>query len=89
MRYELKTLPGVAEVASIGGMVKEYQVLLDPTRLAAFGVTHAQVVEAIRRANQEAGGSVLELGEAEYMVRASGYLRTIGDFRAIPLKVAD
>jgi Cu(I)/Ag(I) efflux system membrane protein CusA/SilA len=88
LRYELKTLPGVAEVASIGGMVKEYQVLLDPTRLAAFGVTHTQAVDAIRRANQEAGGSVLELGEAEYMVRASGYLRTVDDFRAIPLKVA-
>lgn len=88
LRYELKTLPGVAEVASIGGMVKEYQVLLDPTRLAALGITHAQTVEAIRRANQEAGGSVLEMGGAEYMVRASGYLRTPDDFRAIPLKVA-
>jgi len=88
LRYELKTLPGVAEVASMGGMVKEYQVLLDPTRLAAFGVTHTQAVDAIRRANQEAGGSVLELGEAEYMVRASGYLRSVDDFRAIPLKVA-
>ncbi|MFS0738983.1 efflux RND transporter permease subunit [Sphingomonas sp. 1P06PA] len=88
LRYELKTLPGVAEVASIGGMVKQYQVLLDPTRLAAFGITHAQAVEAIRRANQEAGGSVLELGEAEYMVRASGYLKTISDFQAIPLRVA-
>ncbi len=88
LRYELKTLPGVAEVASIGGMVKEYQVLLDPTRLAAFGVTPTQAVDAIRRANQEAGGSVLELGEAEYMVRASGYLRSVDDFRAIPLKVA-
>ena len=88
LRYELKTLPGVAEVASIGGMVKQYQVLLDPTKLAAFGVTHTQVVDAIRRANQEAGGSVLELGEAEYMVRASGYLRGADDFRAIPLKVA-
>jgi Cu(I)/Ag(I) efflux system membrane protein CusA/SilA len=88
LRYELKTLPGVAEVASIGGMVKQYQVLLDPTKLAAFSVTHAQVVDAIRRANQEAGGSVLEMGEAEYMVRASGYLKTDADFRAIPLKVA-
>ena len=88
LRYELKTLPGVAEVASIGGMVKQYQVLLDPTRLAAFGVTHAQAVDAIRRANQEAGGSVLEMAGAEYMVRASGYLRTVDDFRAIPLRVA-
>ena len=88
LRYELKSLPGVAEVASVGGMVKQYQVLLDPTRLAAFGITHAQAVDAIRRANQEAGGSVLEMAGAEYMVRASGYLRTIDDFRAIPLRVA-
>ena len=88
LRYELKSLPGVAEVASVGGMVKQYQVLLDPTRLAAFGITHAQAVDAIRRANQEAGGSVLEMAGAEYMVRASGYLLSIDDFRAIPLRVA-
>ena len=88
LRYELKTVPGVAEVASIGGMVRQYQVVLDPTKLAAYGVTHGQAVEAIRRANQEAGGSVLELGEAEYMVRASGYLKSLDDFRAIPLRTA-
>jgi Cu(I)/Ag(I) efflux system membrane protein CusA/SilA len=86
LRYELKTVTGVAEVASIGGMVKQYQVLLDPVKLAAYGVTHAQAVDAIRQANQEAGGSVLEMAEAEYMVRASGYLKTLDDFRAIPLK---
>ncbi len=88
LRYELKTVPGVAEVASIGGMVRQYQVVLDPTRLAAYGVTHAQTVDAIRRANQETGGSVLEMGEAEYMVRATGYLKTLDDFRAIPLRTA-
>ena len=88
LRYELKTLPGVAEVASIGGMVRQYQVLLDPVRLAAYGVTHAQAVKAIQNANQEAGGSVLEMGEAEYMVRASGYLKSLDDFRAIPLRAA-
>nr|WP_295107459.1 efflux RND transporter permease subunit [uncultured Caulobacter sp.] len=88
LRYELKTLPGVAEVASIGGMVKQYQVVLDPTKLAGYGVTQQQVVEAIRRANQETGGSVLELGEAEYMVRAGGYLQSLDDFRAIPLRTA-
>ena len=88
LRYELKSLPGVAEVASIGGMVKQYQVVLDPVKLAAFGVTHAQAVAAIQQANQETGGSVLELGEAEYMVRASGYLQTLEDFRAIPLRTA-
>lgn len=88
LRYELKGLPGVAEVASIGGMVKQYQVVLDPAKLVSYGVTHAQAVEAIQRANQEAGGSVLEMGEAEYMVRASGYLKTLDDFRAIPLRTA-
>ena len=88
LRYELKTLPGVAEVASIGGMVREYQVVLDPVKLAAYGITHQQTVDAIRRANQETGGSVLEMGEAEYMVRASGYLKTLDDFRAIPLRTA-
>src|SRR3546814_19684205 len=75
----LKTVPGVAEIASIGGMVKQYQVLLDPVKLAAYCITHAQVVEAIQKANQEAGGSVLEMGEAEYMIRASGYLKTLDE----------
>ncbi|MBP2159022.1 MULTISPECIES: efflux RND transporter permease subunit [Asticcacaulis] len=88
LRYELKSLPGVAEVASIGGMVKQYQVVLDPVKLAAYGVTHGQVVSAIQNANGESGGSVLELAEAEYMVRAGGYLKTLDDFRAIPLKTA-
>ena len=88
LRYELKSLPGVAEVAAIGGMVRQYQVVLDPTKLAAYGVTHAEVTDALRRANQEAGGSVLELGEAEYMVRAGGYLRNLDDFRAVPLRTA-
>jgi len=86
LRYELKTVPGVAEVASIGGMVKQYQVVLDPIRLAAYGVTHRQAVDALQRANQEAGGSVIELAEAEYMVRSSGYLKSLDDFRAIPLR---
>ena len=88
LRYELKSLPGVAEVAAIGGMVRQYQVVVDPTKLAAYGVTHAEVADALRRANQEAGGSVLELGEAEYMVRAGGYLHDLDDFRAVPLRTA-
>ena len=86
LRYELKSLPGVAEVASIGGMVRQYQVVLDPVKLAGYGLTHSQAVDAVRRANQEAGGAVVELAEAEYMVRASGYLKSLDDFRAIPLK---
>ena len=89
LRFELKTVPGVAEVASIGGMVRQYQIVLDPERMRAYGVTHAQVIEAVQRANGEAGGSVLELAEAEYMVRATGYLKSLDDFRAIPLNMDD
>jgi Cu(I)/Ag(I) efflux system membrane protein CusA/SilA len=85
LKYELKSLPNVAEVASVGGMVRQYQVLPDPTKLAAYGVTYAQLRDALMTANQETGGSVLELAEVEYMVRASGYLKTLDDFRAIPL----
>lgn len=85
LRFELKTVPDVAEVASIGGMVRQYQVVLNPDKLAAFRITQNQVIDAIGKANQEAGGSVLEMGEAEYMVRASGYLKTLADFQNIPL----
>jgi Cu(I)/Ag(I) efflux system membrane protein CusA/SilA len=85
LKYELKSVPNVAEVASVGGMVKQYQVVLDPNKLRAFGIAHRVVVEAIQSANQESGGSVLELGEAEYVVRASGYLQSLDDFRGIPL----
>nr|MBP6690746.1 efflux RND transporter permease subunit [Hyphomonadaceae bacterium] len=85
LRFELKSVPGVAEVASIGGMVRQYQIVLDPGRMAAYGVSQAQVAEAVRGANGETGGAVVEVGEAEHMVRASGYLRTLEDFDAIPL----
>ncbi|HWA21922.1 MAG TPA: efflux RND transporter permease subunit [Caulobacterales bacterium] len=85
LRFELKTVPGVAEVASIGGMVRQYQIVLDPQRMAAYGVSQARVAQAVRAANQETGGAVVEMGEAEHMVRASGYLRTLADFNAIPL----
>jgi copper/silver efflux system protein len=87
LKFELKSLPNVAEVATLGGMVKQYQVVLDPGKLAGLGITHKQVIDAIRLANQEAGGALLELGEAEFMVRASGYLKTLADFRAIPLRM--
>ena len=89
LKFELKTLANVAEVATVGGMVKQYQVVLDPVKLASFGITHAQVRDAIRNANQETGGAVLTLGEAELMVRATGYLTGIADFRAIPLRLSD
>src|SRR5437868_14318370 len=67
LKYELKSVPNVAEVASLGGMVRQYQVVVDPQKLRAFNITHEKVVSAIRNANQETGGSVLELAEAEYM----------------------
>ena len=85
LKFELKTVPDVAEVASIGGMVRQYQVVLDPDRMRGLGITQAMVAEALQKANQAAGGSVVELSEAEYMVRSRGYLRTLDDFRAIPL----
>ncbi|MBU1806489.1 MAG: efflux RND transporter permease subunit [Gammaproteobacteria bacterium] len=88
LKYELITLPNVAEVATIGGMVKQYQVVLDPLKMASLAVTQAQVIEAIGMANQETGGAVLELAETEYMVRASGYLQTLEDFRQIPLQLS-
>ncbi len=89
LKYELKTVPNVAEVAAVGGMVRQYQIVLDPDKLAAYGISHTKVVSAIQRANQEAGGSVLELGEAEYMERASGYLQSLDDFRKVPLTTTD
>jgi Cu(I)/Ag(I) efflux system membrane protein CusA/SilA len=89
LKYELKTVPDVAEVASVGGMVRQYQVVLDPGKLRAYNISQAKVIGAIQNANQESGGSVLELGEAEYMVRATGYLRTLDDFRQIPLTTND
>ncbi|WP_423200485.1 Cation efflux system protein CusA [Cupriavidus sp. H19C3] len=88
LRFELKSLPNVAEVASLGGMVRQYQVVLRTDRLRAYNLSQARVLAAIRNANQEAGGSVLELAEAEYMVRASGYLKTLDDFRQIPIETS-
>jgi copper/silver efflux system protein len=89
LRYELKAVPNVAEVASVGGMVRQYQIVLYPERLRAYGIPHSRVIQAVQNANRETGGSVLELGEAEYMVRASGYLKTLDDFAAIPLSVSE
>ena len=85
LKFELKTVPDVAEVASIGGMVRQYQVLLDPDRMRALGITQSTVVDALQKANQASGGSVVEFAEAEYMVRSRGYLRSLDDFRTIPL----
>ena len=87
LRFELKSLPDVAEVATVGGMVRQYQIVLDPVRLIAQGITHREVIDAVRAANNETGGAVLELAETEFMVRATGYLKTLDDFRNIPLRV--
>ena len=87
LKYELQTVPGVAEVATIGGMVRQYQVVVDPDKLRAFGMPLSKLKSAIQQGNQETGGSVIEMGEAEYMVRASGYLENLDDLRDIPLGV--
>ncbi len=89
LKFELQALPGVAEVASIGGMVKEYQVVVDPDRLRAARITLAQVRSAIENGNAASGGSVIEMAEAEYMVRATGYVRGIEDLQRIPVRVSD
>jgi len=86
LKYELKAVANVAEVATVGGAVKQYQVVLKPDRLRAYGITQRQVIDAIRESNQEAGGSVLELAEAEYVVHATGYLRSAQDFDRIVVR---
>ncbi|WP_423600048.1 efflux RND transporter permease subunit [Roseateles sp. MS654] len=85
LKFELKTVPDVAEVASIGGMVRQYQVVLDPDRMRAAGIALPRVVEALKQANQSSGGSVVEMAETEYMVRSDGFLRSLEDLRGIPL----
>ncbi len=85
LKFELQALDGVAEVATVGGMVKQYQVVVDPLRLRGYGLTLMMVEQAIRAGNQEVGGSVVEMAEAEYMVRATGYVKSIEDLERIPL----
>ncbi len=85
LKYELQALDGVAEVATVGGMVKQYQVVVDPLRLRGYGRSLMMVEDAIRAGNQETGGSVVEMAEAEYMVRATGYVRSIEDLERIPV----
>ncbi len=87
LKFELSTVPGVSEVATVGGMVRQYQIVVDPEKLRAYGIPLARVSEAVRNANREVGGSVLELAEAEYMVRTRGYLTSIEDIELIPLQV--
>jgi len=87
LKYELQTVPGVSEVSTLGGMVKQYQIRVDPDKLRAFGIPLAHIKNAIKRGNQEIGASVVEMAEAEYMVRATGYLKNEEDLRNIPLGV--
>ena len=87
LKYELQTVPGVSEVASMGGMVKQYQVTVNPEKLRALGIPLAHIQTAIKRGNQEVGASVVEMAEAEYMVRASGYIKDRSDLANIPLGV--
>jgi Cu(I)/Ag(I) efflux system membrane protein CusA/SilA len=87
LRYALESVRGVAEVAPVGGFVKEYQVDLDPNKLAAYGIPLADVVDRIRRSNDDVGGKIFEVGSTEYYVRGRGYIRSLADIEGIPLKV--
>ena len=86
IRYELQSVPGVAEVAAIGGFVRQYQITVDPNRLAAFGIPIMQVMEAVRSSNNEVGGRLIEWSGAEYMVRAHGYVKSKADLEEIVVK---
>lgn len=89
LKFELKTVPNVAEVASVGGMVRQYQIVPDSARMRALNITHEQIVNAVQAANQESGGALLEMGEAEFMVRTTGYLSQLADFRQIVIASRD
>ncbi|WP_425093747.1 efflux RND transporter permease subunit [Tropicimonas sp. S265A] len=89
LKYELQAVDGVSEVATIGGMVKQYQVVVDPNKLRAYDITLAQLRNAIQAANRETGGSVIEMGEAEFMIRSSGYIDELSDLASAPLMVND
>jgi Putative silver efflux pump len=89
LKYELRSVPGVAEVATLGGMVKQYQIVVDPQQLRAYRIPLAKVIQAVQAANQETGGSIVEMAEAEYMVRATGYLNSVESIRNIPVGMGD
>ena len=88
LKFELRSVPGVAEVATLGGMVKQYQVVANPVRMRAYNLSLSTLRSAIERASQESGGSVIEMAEAEYLIRAKGYISGIEDLRAVPLGIA-
>jgi Cu(I)/Ag(I) efflux system membrane protein CusA/SilA len=85
LKFELQSVPGVSEVATVGGMVRQYQVVADPEKLRAYGIPLERLIAAVQNANREVGGSVLELAEAEYMIRTRGYLRSVEDIELIPV----
>ena len=85
LKFELQKVPGVSEVATIGGMVKQYQVIIDPDKLRAYALTLARVKAAIEQGNSDGGGSVIEMGDAEYMIRSNGFIRGISDIQNIPV----
>src|ERR1700720_1853208 len=85
LRYQIETVPGVAEVASIGGFVRQYQVRLDPDKLRAYGIPLSTVIEKVRASTNEVGGRLLEMGGAEYMIRGLGYLHSLSDLETVPV----
>ena len=85
LRYQLQSVPGVAEVASVGGFVKQYQIALDPNKLLAYNIPLTRVIEAVRMSNNDVGGRAIEMAEREYMVRGRGYLESIDDLQIVPL----
>lgn len=87
LKYELQSLPGVAEVATVGGMARQFQIEVNPNSLAAYNITLSNVSQAVRDSNLSGGGAVVEMGHAEYMVRSQGYLKSLNDFRQIPVGV--
>ena len=89
LRYYLQSVPGVAEVAPVGGYTRQYQVNLDPNRLRAYGIPVSRVIEAVRSGNNESSGRLIEFGGTEYMVRGRGYARSLEDFENIPLSVSE
>ena len=86
LKFELQSLDGVAEIATVGGFERQYQVVVDPQKLAAYGIAVADVTDALGRSNKDVGGRILELGEREFLVRGRGYLRSLEDIRSVPVK---
>ncbi|HLJ76717.1 MAG TPA: CusA/CzcA family heavy metal efflux RND transporter [Acidobacteriaceae bacterium] len=85
LRYQLRTVPGVAEVASIGGFVRQYQVNLDPQKLFSYGIPASMVIDRVRQSTNEVGGDVLDMSGSEYMIRGLGYLRSLSDLESVPV----